>query len=236
MANRPDYGLDAPGVVRGLAIGGGVALLLGVATLRFVPALGVALLVTGTVLAGEALYMVWSSRVGKLKARDALFDRVHLSGPERVLDVGCGRGLLMIGAAKRLLDGHATGIDLWSQGDLSGNSREAALENARLEGVESQIDVRDGDVRRLPFENACFDVVVSSLAIHNIRDREERRQAIREIVRVLKPGGRVALQDFRNTHDYALDLAAAGCVEVSESEPSFLIFPPVNLVTGKKRG
>ncbi len=59
--------------------------------------------------------MVWSSRVAKLKLRDRLLDSLALKGDEKILDVGCGRGLLLIGAAKRLKTGKATGIDVWSR-------------------------------------------------------------------------------------------------------------------------
>ena len=68
--------------------------------------IGVAFLITGAV-------MVWSSRVAKLKLRDRVLDAITWRGDEKVLDVGCGPGLMLIGAAKRLKSGKATGIDIW---------------------------------------------------------------------------------------------------------------------------
>jgi cyclopropane fatty-acyl-phospholipid synthase-like methyltransferase len=65
--------------------------------------------------------MIWSSRYGKLRARDRLLDGLGLTGQEHLLDVGCGRGLLLIGAARRLPNGRAVGVDLWSQVDLADN-------------------------------------------------------------------------------------------------------------------
>jgi cyclopropane fatty-acyl-phospholipid synthase-like methyltransferase len=65
--------------------------------------------------------MIWDSKVGKLWARDRLLDGLELRGDETVLDVGCGRGLLLIGAAKRLTTGKAPGVDIWQAEDLSGN-------------------------------------------------------------------------------------------------------------------
>jgi len=245
MARRlPDYGLDAPNVVRGFLLWGGLVALLGALLLAGVlplaPALrrsaGSMLVWPGAIFFLEGLWMTWASAVGKRHARDRLLDGVALRGDERVLDVGCGRGLLLIGAAKRLTSGRAVGLDLWSQSDLGANSKQAALANARAEGVEGDVEVHDGDMRKMPFRDGEFDVVLASLSIHNIPDREGRRQAIREIARVLKPGGHVALQDFRATHEYALDLVAYGCEEVKESGPVFWIFPPVTVVTGKKRG
>jgi ubiquinone/menaquinone biosynthesis C-methylase UbiE len=86
----------------------------------------------------------------------------------------------------------------------------------------------------MPFADGTFDAIVSSNAIHNIYDREGRRKAINQIVRVLKSGGQVALLDFRHTAEYAEDLSAAGMQEVSRSGLVFWIFPPVRVVTGKK--
>ena len=119
---------------------------------------------------------------------------------KQVLDVGCGHGLMLIGAAKRLTTGRATGIDIWQNVDQANNSANATLRNAELEGV--RVDVRDGDAHaRSRSGDATFDVVVSSLALHNIYNAEEREQALAEIARVLKPGGHAAIFDVR--HGYA---------------------------------
>ncbi len=94
--------------------------------------------------------------------------------------------------------------------DLSGNRPEVTRENARRAGVAPRVEVKDGDAQRLPFAEASFDVVVSSLVLHNIPSREGRRQAVREIARVLKPGGQVALLDLRHTGDYVRVLRECG--------------------------
>jgi SAM-dependent methyltransferase len=132
---KVDYGLDAPGVVRGFAVAGVLlaiaTVLLVVAGLPFAPelfGLGAAMFLA-TVAA-----MIHSSRRGKLIERDRLLDGLGLAGDEDVLDVGCGRGLLLLGAAKRLPRGRAVGIDLWSATDQSDNRREATLANAEAEG------------------------------------------------------------------------------------------------------
>jgi arsenite methyltransferase len=250
VPTRPDYGLDAPGVVRNfLAIGvlGVVAIvlnLLGVWTTRhwsaaiLVPLsfVGAAFLVTG-------LFMVWSSRVGKVRSRERYLDRLPWRGDERVLDVGCGRGLFLVAAAKRLdKGGRAVGVDLWQAEDLAGNSPDATLANARLEGVADRVEVRTGDARQLPFPDASFDTVVSSVALHNIYDEPGRRQAIVEIARVLKPGGQVLIVDIRHGAEYADELKRRGIEAVARR--SFLsyvgtLFTMGSLrtavVTGRKR-
>ena len=245
-AAKPDYGLDAPGVVRGFFIGGPLLIVAGrlliawgnsrgITIPRGIPlSWGYAMFYTGIVLFLEALLMTASSRYGKFRARDLLLDRLNLRGDESVLDVGCGHGLLLIGAAKRLPRGRATGIDLWSQVDQGSNSKEATLRNAALEGVAGRVEVHTGDMRKLPFADGAFDVAVANLAIHNVPTREGRRQAIAEIVRVLKPGGRAALMDFKKVGDYARDLRSFGVANARAGGPIFWIFPPVRIAIGEK--
>lgn len=106
-------------------------------------------------------------------------------------------------AAKRITSGNAVGVDTWQSEDQSGNRPEVTRSNARAEGVAERVEVRDGDARRLPFEDdTTFDVVLSSLVLHNIHDAEGRREAVREMVRVLKGGGRVAILDIWHTAQY----------------------------------
>src|SRR2546426_1127698 len=101
---RPDYGLDAPGVVRNLFLVGAVGLLVGVGAvfdLLPAPLAGVGFS-CGVTFAVTGAWMVYSSKVGKLRARERLLNRISWTGGEQVLDVGCGRGLMLIGVARRL--------------------------------------------------------------------------------------------------------------------------------------
>lgn len=178
--------------------------------------------------------MVWSSYYGKTNTCNQMLDMVQLKGNETVLDAGCGQGLLLIGLAKRLTNGRAIGVDRWSQKDLSHNYPSVTLKNAVVEGVKDRIEINDGDMQEMPFVNARFDVAVSSLSIHNINSTYGRRRAIREIVRVLKPGGHVALMDIRNTNEYVNGLKEEGMKDVRVSRPFFGIFPPVRIITAYK--
>ena len=125
----PDYGLDAPNLVRFFLIGGFLLLALGLALVLlstdWLTAVGSIVFTFGVIFTIEGLLMNWSSRYGKLRARDRLLDGLELTGEEKLLDVGCGRGLLLIGAARRLPSGRAVGVDLWSQVDLAGNRASA---------------------------------------------------------------------------------------------------------------
>ncbi len=134
--------------------------------------------------------MVWTICYGKRIAARDLVRRAGLRPGAEVLDVGCGRGLLLIEAARRLGGGRAVGLDLWNAEDLSGNNRAAAQSNAICEGVADRVTLVDGDMRCMPFEDDSFDVVLSSMAVHNIYEPAGRKQALAEIIRVLRPGGR----------------------------------------------
>src|SRR5262249_24079942 len=137
-------------------------------------------------------------------------DKIVWRGDERVLDVGCGLGLFLIGAAKRLKTGRAVGIDLWQAQDLSGNTPSGTLKNGTNEAVPEQGEVHSGAARKLPFDDASFNVVLSSMALHNIYNAGELQTAVREIARVLKSGGRVLILDVRHTNQYAAILRDAG--------------------------
>jgi arsenite methyltransferase len=230
---RADYGLDAPGVVRNLGMIG--ILLAVVATVLPVsPELKSAATWMSASFLLSALAMIASSRFGKMKARDSLLDQVAINPGDTVLDVGCGRGLLLMGAAKRATSGRAIGIDLWSNVDQMNNSRDATLANAAAEGVGDRVEVKDGDMRSLPFADASVDAVVSSLAIHNLKSESDRDTAIREIVRVLKPGGRVGILDIAYVSHYARQLQTSGVRISSGPRITPWIFPPSRIVVGTR--
>ena len=152
-------------------------------------------------LAILGLYLHSSLR-GKFVVWADLLDRLKLRGDERVLDLGCGRGAVLLMAAQHLTTGRAVGVDLWRSADQSGKSLDATQRNAIAEGVADRVDLHTADMTVLPFEDDCFDVVVSSFAIHNISGAAGREKAIVEAVRVLRPGGRLIIADIRATRLY----------------------------------
>ncbi|MBS0198190.1 MAG: class I SAM-dependent methyltransferase [Planctomycetes bacterium] len=226
---RPDYGIDAPGVVRNLFIGGSVAVLVWAVAFsgllprsewtRFFVRNGSAMAI---VCLGMGSYMYLSAKYGKIREREWLLDLKPggWRGDETVLDVGCGLGVMLIGAAKRLSTGTATGIDIWQTQDLSGNNPDAARENARREGVADRVTILTADMRKIPFPDSHFDVVVSNAAIHNVYKADERATALREIARVLKPGGACILADVRHEAQYTSVLRAAGVTDVQRRDTS----------------
>jgi ubiquinone/menaquinone biosynthesis C-methylase UbiE len=229
-APQSDYGFDGP---RGLALLSLVALVcigaaLGLGIVQSFPSWVIHLAqVALSVVAVDCLLLVgslmWYSKIEKPRERERLLDRIPWHGNEAVLDVGCGRGLLLVGAARRLTTGRAVGVDVWHGLQLSGNRPQAVEDNARAAGVAERVEVKDGDARNLPFADASFDVVLSSLVLHNIPKRAERRQAVREIERVLKPGGHVAILDARHTRDYVQALRDGGLVEARRERAGWFL-------------
>jgi ubiquinone/menaquinone biosynthesis C-methylase UbiE len=118
-------------------------------------------------------------------------------------------------AAQHLTTGRAVGVDLWRSVDQSGNSVEATQRNAIAEGVADRVELHTGDMTALPLEDNTFDVVVSSLAIHNISGSSGREKAVHEAVRVLRPGGRLLIADIRATGQHQAQLAKLGMNDVA---------------------
>ena len=213
----PNYGIDAPLAVRNLLIMGALGVISLITRLLGVwsghdPIAVIArpLMMAGLSCGAMGLWMIYDSKFGKAREREKYLDKLAWRGDERVLDVGCGLGLFLIGAAKRLSTGRAVGIDKWQQEDLSGNNAAGTLSNAMIEGVAEKVEVHTGDARKLPFDNASFNVVLSSMALHNIYNAGERQTAVREIARVIKSGGRVLIADVRHIRQYAATLRDAG--------------------------
>src|SRR5665648_1238137 len=107
-----------------------------------------------------------------------------------------------------------SGALVWQAKDQSGNSEAATRRNADVEGLTDRIDLVTGDMRALPFDDASFDLVVSNLAVHNIPGADDRRSAVTEALRVLRPGGRLLLADAMHTSEYADTLRQAGALDV----------------------
>ena len=168
--------------------------------------------------AGMGMYMTYGSRVRKLRTREHLLDLAEALGPwkgsERVLDEGCGRGLLLVGAALRLPSGTAFGVDIWRDEDQADVSAEAALENARREGVADRVQVENGDARALPFADGSFDAVLSHWVVHNLPSAADRVRAVDEMCRVLRRGGVLVLADIAHLAEYRSQLAARGVADV----------------------
>jgi SAM-dependent methyltransferase len=206
---RGSYGIDAPYAAAAFAALTVAELALAITSGRVWPFLPVLFLLA---IAASALY---TTLRGKFEVWAELLDKLELRGEERILDLGCGRGAVLLLAAQHLTTGRAVGVDLWRSADQSGNSAEATRRNATAEGVADRVELHTGDMTALPLEDDGFDVVVSSLAIHNIRGRAGREKALEEAVRVLRPGGRLLIADIWSTRHYQAHLRKMGMSDVA---------------------
>jgi SAM-dependent methyltransferase len=226
---RGSYGIDAPFAPAAIAIITLVNAVLAVVTRNPRSAISAAL--TGTVF----VWYLHGTLRGKFVVWAALLDELDLRGDERILDMGCGRGAVLLLAAQHLTTGRAVGIDLWRSLDQSGNSMEATQRNAVEEEVADRVELHTGDMTALPFEADTFDLIVSSLAIHNIPSAR-REKAIDEAVRVLRPGGRLAIMDVRGTARHRARLVELGMKDVVRRSMGarFWWWNPARLVTATK--
>jgi arsenite methyltransferase len=237
---RARYGVDSPFIVIahyaiGSAALAGGALWLAVEDGALWRIMAVLLLLFAVVTLAECSGIVISGRYGKRRLWRGLLAEMGLRGDEQVLDVGTGSGQQLGAVARRLsAGGHATGVDIWRAWDHSGNSRDRALANMRAEGVADRTTLTVGDMRDLPFPDGTFDVVISTLAVHNLTSPADRATALREMVRVLRPGGRLTLVDFWRTHTYPEPLRAAGCLDIEVSGLRYLPFPHVRVLTARR--
>jgi len=122
------------------------------------------------------------------RMRERMLDLARIAPGESVLDVGCGTGTLAIAAKRRAGDaGRVDGVD------ASPEMIQRAVKKSKR--AHSGASFRVAHAESLPFETSHFDVVLSTVMLHHLR-RDVRAQAIQEMRRVLKPGGRILIVDF----------------------------------------
>ena len=130
--------------------------------------------------------IVTLGRAGAMREQTVQLADLHPG--ERVLEVGCGTGEIAQRARARVgPDGQASGID------PSADMITVAQQKAARAGLD--VDYRVGAIEALPYPDATFDVVLSSLMMHHLPD-ELKARGLSEVRRVLKPGGRLLIVDF----------------------------------------
>lgn len=134
------------------------------------------------------LFLLILTRGRNRAYHEELCDLAGVSPGDRVLDVGCGTGTQTIVARRRSRPGGSVvGVD------VSPKMLGVARRKARRAGLD--ITFRQADAATLPFEDERFDVVTMMTVMHMVPE-SERRLALREVTRVLRPGGRLLLVDY----------------------------------------
>ncbi|MET8870795.1 class I SAM-dependent methyltransferase [Nocardia sp. NPDC004604] len=218
---RGDYGIDGdfsviPARWQAVIIAAIVATLIALTVRNIATGAFIGAVVTGLLTLGLVLFVgsyLYTTRVGKFEVWARILNDFRLRGDEQVLDLGCGRGALLLMAAELLPRGRPVGIDLW-HADQTGNSPDATRRNAEREGVADRVEVETGDITQLPFADNTFDLIISNLVLHNIPSAAGRRAAIDEAVRVLSPGGRLAIADLWATNRHRARLHELGLTDV----------------------
>jgi ubiquinone/menaquinone biosynthesis C-methylase UbiE len=158
----------------------------------------------------------------ELRARDVerLLDALALTGDEVLLDVGTGDGIVAISAAKRLPSGSVIAIDDWQRPHAGrALSPDTARANASAEGVAARVAVRTAPFDRLELPDASVDVAVACFSLHHLA-HETRSSALREMARVLRPGGRLLAAEPARRDEIAATLASLG-LEVRRASRTF---------------
>jgi ubiquinone/menaquinone biosynthesis C-methylase UbiE len=123
------------------------------------------------------------------KLRDHTIDLAQLQPGESVLDVGCGTGALAMETYERVgATGRVYGIDP--------GPKQIARARFKAERASLPIDFQVGVIEQLAFPDQSFDVVLSTLVMHHLPD-DLKRLGLAEVARVLKPGGRLVIVDFK---------------------------------------
>jgi SAM-dependent methyltransferase len=163
-----------------------------------VPALGVVALIFFLCFLYFAYARYLFSPRGKniqFRIQALLLDRlIGWEGVGKVLDIGCGNGPLTIQIAKRYPQAEAVGIDYW--GTAWDYAKSLCDRNAEIEGVANRVSFERASASSLPFEDGAFDVVVSNLVFHEVRNVKDKKKLIKEALRTARKGGWFVFQDL----------------------------------------
>lgn len=131
----------------------------------------------------------------QVKMQSLLLDRLSgWDGMGTVLDIGCGSGQLTIQIAQRHPQAQVIGIDSWGKGWEY--SKGICDRNAAIERVTGRVSFEAASASSLPYADGAFDVVVSNMVFHEVRDVRDKRELIKEALRVVKEGGTFVFQDL----------------------------------------
>ncbi|MCB9134482.1 MAG: class I SAM-dependent methyltransferase [Anaerolineales bacterium] len=141
-------------------------------------------------------YYMFSQKGGRFqeKVYNLIIERLDVPGKSHILDIGSGNGVLAVQLAQQLPEAQVTGMDYW--GLNWEYSKSVCEENARKGGVATRVHFQKGDAAQLEFADATFYGAISNLTFHEVQSAADKREVVREALRVIKPGGRFAFVDY----------------------------------------
>lgn len=123
-----------------------------------------------------------------------LVEHLEWNGEGRLLDIGCGAAALTVRCAKAFPKAKITAMDYW--GAEWSYAKEQCERNARIEGIADRVTFQKGDAAKLDFAAGTFDAAVSNFVFHEVRTAKDKREVVREALRVVKKGGVFSFQDM----------------------------------------
>ena len=132
---------------------------------------------------------MFSPRGGNVQAKlwDLLVSHLDWDGNGHIIDIGCGSGPVTIRVAKKYPRAEVLGLDYW--GKAWEYSKAKCEQNAKIENVQDRVSFQKGDAAKLPFEDGFFDAAVSNLAFHEVGSAKDKRDVLKEALRVVRKGG-----------------------------------------------
>lgn len=141
-------------------------------------------------------YYQFSSLGGNFQSiiHDLIVSKIDHNGNGKILDIGSGSGSLIIKIAKSFTQASLVGIDYW--GNDWEYSKKLCENNAKYEGVSDNVSFIKASASKLPFEDNEFDVVVSCLTFHEVKDENDKIKVFKEALRVVKKNGEFIFLDL----------------------------------------
>lgn len=148
-----------------------------------------------------------------------LVEHLDWNGEGRLLDIGCGAAVLTVRCAKAFPKAQITAMDYW--GAEWNYAKEQCEKNAQIEGVADRTSFQKGDAAKLDFPDESFDAAVSNFVFHEVRTAKDKRDVVREALRIVKKGGVFSFQDmfsqkalYGDMEQFVRELKAEGISEV----------------------
>ena len=128
------------------------------------------------------------------QVRGLVLSNLDWNGEGQILDIGCGNASLTIALAKKYKGARVIGVDYW--GEQWEYSKKVCEKNAEIEGIAERVTFQKGSAAALPFDDDGFDAIVSNLVFHEVSGVKDKKELIREALRVVKKGGNFVFQDL----------------------------------------